>query len=233
MRVILPLLAVTTVLGLSAGARADDGTLAPAKEGDATAAPAKEGDATVSAGAKVDDAPPRTFHKGQLGISARLAVGARGIVTYENTVYCGKTDSAAEHGFATVCTGRTPLALDLEAAYGIANSIELTLEMKLGLERDFGRAPGMDGPRPFSLAPGARFFFSEAKHSKLFVQPSVLIDLANYDRGNDIGVRGIEGLWIDLHRSYGIYFFIAENLEFSRWLSASFEGGFGFQGRYP
>lgn len=191
--------------------------------------------ATVSGRAWADDGaePPKTFHKGQLGISTRFAVGARGIVTYENTVYCGKTDSAAEHGFATVCTGRSPLALDLEAAYGVAKSVELTLELKLGVERDFGTAPGMEGPRPFSLAPGARFFFSEAKRTKLFVQPSLLIDLANYDRGNDFGVRGIEGLWIDLHRTYGIYFFVAENLEFSRWLSASFEGGFGFQGRYP
>lgn len=189
--------------------------------------------ATISAYADDSAEPPKTFHKGQVGISTRLAVGARGIVTYENTVYCGKSDAGAEHGFATVCTGRTPLALDLEAAYGVAKSVELTLEMRLGVERDFGTAPGMQGPRPFSLAPGARFFFSEAKRTKLFVQPSLLIDLANYERGNDFGVRGIEGLWIDLHRTYGIYFFVAENLEFSRWLSASFEGGFGFQGRYP
>ena len=58
--------------------------------------------ATASAPAWADDgsAPPRTFHKGQLGISARLGLGARGIVTYENTVYCGKTDPAAAHGFA-------------------------------------------------------------------------------------------------------------------------------------
>ena len=85
------------------------------------------------------------------------------------------------------------------------------------------------------LAPGARFFFSEAKHTKLFVQPAVVFDFAGYDQrsGNDFGIRGIEGFWIDLHRSYGFYFWIAETLEFSRWLSATFEGGIGFQGRYP
>ena len=191
----------------------------------------------VSTPAWADDnaVSPVTFHKGQFGGSARFALGGRGIATYENTVYCGKTDPMAEHGFASVCTGRTPLALDLEAAYGVTGSIELTLELRLGLERDFGTAPGADGPRPFHVAPGARFFFSEAARSKLFVQPELVFDFAGYDSrpGNDFGVRGIEGYWIDLHKSYGLYFFVAETLEFSRWLSATFEGGVGFQGRYP
>ena len=180
-----------------------------------------------------DNAVPVTFHKGQVGISARIGLGARGIVTYDNTVYCGKADPQAAHGFASVCTGRTPLSLDLEGAYGVTKSIELVLEMRLGLERDFGTAPGTNGPRPFYLAPGARFFFSEAKHSKLFVQPELVFDLAGYDQGKDFGIRGIEGFWIDLHRTYGLYFFVGETLEFSRWMSASFEAGVGFQGRYP
>jgi hypothetical protein len=181
-----------------------------------------------------DDAvSPVTFHKGQFGGSARFAIGGRGIATYENTVYCGKTDPQAEHGFASVCTGRMPLSLDLEAAYGVTGTIELTVEMRLGLERDFGVDQNTPGPRPFYVAPGARFFFSEAARSKLFVQPELVFDFAGYSRGNDFGVRGIEGYWIDLHKSYGLYFFVAETLEFSRWLSASFEGGVGFQGRYP
>ena len=177
--------------------------------------------------------PPITFHKGQFGLSARFGLGARGIATYDNMIYCGKTDPQAEFGYASVCTGLAPLALDLEASYGVAKSIELTLEMRIGLTRDFGTSPSTDGPRAFHLAPGARFFFSEAKRTKLFVQPALLIDLANHQGGNDFGVRGIEGFWIDLHHSYGIYFYIAEQLAFSRWLSAAFEGGFGFQGRYP
>src|SRR5258706_2132533 len=82
---------------------------------------------------------PVTFHKGQLGLSARFGIGARGILTYKNTVYCGKLDPQAAHGFASVCTGRTPLALDVEASFGVAKSAELTLEMRFGLERDFGK----------------------------------------------------------------------------------------------
>lgn len=180
-----------------------------------------------------DTEPPVTFHKGQFGVSARLSLGVRGIATYENNVYCGKTDAEAEFGYASVCTGRTPLALDLEFSYGVKPTIELLLEMRLGIESEFGSTPSAGGPRAFWLSPGARFFFSEAARAKFFVQPQIVLDFTGHERGNDFGVRGIEGLWIDLHRSYGVYFYVGETLEFSRWLSATFEGGMGFQGRYP
>jgi hypothetical protein len=181
--------------------------------------------------ASADD--PISYHQGKFGASARLALGVRGIATYDNDVYCGKMDPEAEFGYASVCTGRTPMAFDLELGYGVKPTIELVLELRLGLEKDVGATPAGEGPRPFHIAPGARFFFSEAKGAKLFVQPHLVFDFADYAEGNDFGVRGIEGLWIDLHPKYGIYFFVAETLGFSRWLSAAFEGGVGFQGRYP
>jgi hypothetical protein len=178
-----------------------------------------------------DDAA--TFHKGKFGLSGRLSLGVRGIVTYDNNVYCGKTDPQGAFGYASACTGRTPMALDLEFSYGVKPTIELVLEMRLGLERDVGATPSDEGPRPFHLSPGARFFFSDTAKMKLFIQPQVVFDLADYASGNDFGLRGIEGLWIDLHRSYGLYVFVAETLGFARWMSGSFEGGVGFQGRYP
>lgn len=177
-----------------------------------------------------DEAEPAiTSHKGQFGLSARIGVGVRAIATYEKNVFCG--NDADDR----VCTGRNPMSLDLEASYGVAPSIEATLELRVGLESDFGATAGADGPRPLHLSPGARFFFNEAKRTKLFVQPALVFDFANYEQrdGNDFGVRGIEGFWIDLHPSYGLYFFIAETIEFSRWLSGGFEAGVGFQGRYP
>lgn len=189
----------------------------------------------VAGPAAADDSAPDAvaFHKGQFGVSARLALGVRGIATYENNVWCGTSDAEAEFGYATVCTGRTPLALDLEFSYGVKPTIELVLELRIGIESDVGATPSESGPRPFHLSPGARFFFSESRGAKLFVQPQLVLDFAGYASGNDFGVRGIEGLWIDLHRAYGIYFYVAETLGFSRWLSAAFEGGIGFQGRYP
>jgi hypothetical protein len=176
-----------------------------------------------------DTEPAITSHKGQFGLSARMGIGVRAIATYDKTVFCGaEVDDR-------VCTGRAPMSLDLEAAYGFADSIEATLELRIGIESDFGSTPGGDGPRPLSFSPGVRFFFSEAKRAKLFVQPGLVFDFADYAQrsGNDFGVRGIEGLWIDLHRSYGLYFYVGETIEFSRWLSGGFEVGAGFQGRYP
>jgi hypothetical protein len=184
--------------------------------------------------------PPPTFHKGQLGISARVALGLRGIATYDKKYYCGASDSAVSTGNAPVCTGRAPLALDLEVAYGIAQHVELLLEMRLGLEKDFGSSSTTnDGPHEVHLSPGARFFFSEAAHSKLFVTAQAVFDFTGYKdtagngRGGDVGVRSLEGYWIDFHRTYGMYFFVGEQATVSRWLEASLEVGVGIQGRYP
>lgn len=186
-----------------------------------------------------DTAPAVTFHKGQVGVSARMAIGERAIATYDNKYYCGELDATAKYGNAPVCTGRIPFALGLEASYGVSTTAELVVEMRLGLERDFGASANIDGPRPFFIAPGARFFFSEAKRAKLFVQPEVVFDFTGYkdaagmSRGTDFGVRGLEGLWVDLHRTYGMYVYVGETLEMARWVDAGFEVGAGFQGRYP
>src|SRR5881628_4067931 len=115
-----------------------DDKVAPAKADDATPAPTR-GDVTV---------PPATFHKGQIGISARLSVGAQAVATYDSKYYCGTVDTTAEHGFAPVCAGRSPVALGLEGSYGVARHVELVLELRFGLEKDFGGAPNLDGPRP-------------------------------------------------------------------------------------
>lgn len=177
-------------------------------------------------------------HQGQFGLSARFGLGVRGIATY-NSDYCGTTDTTAKNGNAPVCTGRSPVFLELEPSYGVAKSIELTLGVHLALEKDFGAAPGLDGPHPFRLEPGARFFFSEAGHSKLFVQPSLVLDFSGYDKagggsyGTDFGVGAKEGYWLDLHRAFGFYVFVGETVEFARWLDADLSFGIGIQGRYP
>lgn len=191
----------------------------------------------VAAPARADDPIP-AGHQGQVGLSLRLGLGVRGIATY-NSDYCGVLDNTAKNGNAPVCTGREPFALDLEPSYGVAKAIELVFGFHIGLERDFGPTAATDGPKAFRIEPGARFFFSESGHSKLFVQPSFVVDFTNYQKaggasyGTDVGVRALEGYWIDLHRSFGLYAFVGETAEFSRWLSANLDFGVGIQGRYP
>jgi hypothetical protein len=178
-------------------------------------------------------------HANQYQVSARLAFGMRGIATYDDD-YCGDTDSERPSGFAKVCTGRSPIAVDFEFGYGITRAIDLILELRIGIENDFGATPGDDdGPRPLHLAPGARFFFSESGRSKLFTTAQLVIDVAGYENasgeslGTDFGVRNMSGLWFDLGRSYGIYGYVGSTATFARWLRFELEGGIGIQGRYP
>jgi hypothetical protein len=160
---------------------------------------------------------------------------------YDRTVYCGDTDPATSTGNAAVCTGRAPLALDLELGYGVARRIDLVLELRLGLESDFGATSltAEDGPRMFHLSPGARFFFSDSAKTKLFTTAQAVFDFSGYEdlaggtRGTDVGLRNLSGLWFDLARAYGIYVYIGETITFSRWLKFEGEAGVGIQGRYP
>ncbi|HSN24791.1 MAG TPA: hypothetical protein VLT45_00855 [Kofleriaceae bacterium] len=225
---------ILIVCALAAPAFADN--VAPAKDDDAsTPAPATNAPPPKPDG----NALPAAYHKGQFGLSARLSMGAEAVATYDSKYYCGTVDATAANGNAPVCAGRSPFSLDLEAGYGVAKSIELTLEMRLGLEKEFGASPNLDGPRRFWIAPGARFFFSEAARTRLFVQPEVVFDFTGFkdaagnSRGNDFGFRGLQGIWLDVHKTYGMYAFVGETLEFVRWIDAGFEAGVGFQGRYP
>ena len=185
-----------------------------------------------------DDDPASYSHKRQVGLSLRSGIGVSATVPYKSTVYCGATDTTMS-GNAAVCTERAPFALDLELSYGVAATVELTLGFTFGLEHDFGAAPGMTGPIPVRLAPGARFYFSETDRSKLFVQPQIVFDFSGYrdaggaTRGTDVGLGALEGYMFDFNRHVGAYIFLGETIGFVRWLSGDFEAGLGIQARYP
>ena len=175
-----------------------------------------------------------------LEVSLRLALGLRAIVPYDKVDYCGATDSSTSTGNAPVCTGRAPFSLDLELGYGLKRRIDVFAELRLGIQGDFGptASSSEEGPRMLHISPGARFFFSDAKSTKLFTTAQAVFDFAGYkdpggaDRGNDFGIRNLNGLWLDLERAYGFYAFIGETLTFSRWLRFELEAGIGVQARY-
>lgn len=177
-------------------------------------------------------------HLGQFGLGLQLAVGMRAINTYQDTTYCG---TVGDNGNANqaYCLARTPMTFDFELTYGVRPALEALLEVRIGVERDFGTSPGSDGPHVHQFAPGARFFFAESGRAKFFSTAQVVFDTSSYqdasgsDRGFDLGVRNVNGFWIDMKRSYGFYVFFGEEAGFKRWLSASLEAGLGIQGRYP
>jgi hypothetical protein len=179
-------------------------------------------------------------HYGQLGVSLRGADGLRGIATYHSTDYCGTTSTDSDNGLSPLCVTRSPFALELEVAYGAGHHLDVLAEIKFGLEHDFGSAPSItDGPRPFLLAPGIRYYFSESHSSKLFTTAQAVFDFTGYQdvngtsRGTDFGVRNLNGVWFDVHPKFGFYIFAGETLTISRWLDFELEAGVGFQARYP
>jgi hypothetical protein len=185
--------------------------------------------------ASADEPGPAHLH--QVGLGLQLAVGMRAINPYQDT-YCGAVGDNGSSNQA-YCLARTPMTLDFELTFGVKATLEALLEVRVGVERDFGQVPTAQGPHVLQLAPGARFFFAESGRSKFFSTAQAVLDTTGYtnaggeDRGVDIGLRNINGFMFDFQRHYGAYLFFGEELGFKRWLSATLEAGIGFQGRYP
>ena len=201
--------------------------------------PAGEADKAALMVAPPPPPPPRQGVAGQFGISLRLGLGLRAITTYDKGVYCGTTDASTSSGYAPVCVGRSPFALDLEASYGLRARLEAFLELRLGIESDFGSSPlAMDGPHIVHLSPGLRLFFSEAKRTKLFSTLQLVLDFSGYKqadgiaRSSDFGVRNLNGLQFEIDRRYAVYGFVGETLTFVRWLGFELEAGVGFAAHY-
>src|SRR4051812_4855075 len=65
----------------------------------------------------VPEDPAQYSHKKQFGLSLRMGLGMRAIATYDETVFCGATDSTVSSGNAPVCSGRAPFELGFEISY--------------------------------------------------------------------------------------------------------------------
>lgn len=182
----------------------------------------------------------RKDHYKQFAFGLQIPIGMRLIKPWNADDYCGKRgeDGAIN---AAVCVARTPQTFDFELAYGVKRNLEVLLELRVGLERDFAAtATDTDGgPRLFHFAPGVKFYFSDAGVSKLFSTAQLAFDFTGYDdasgdgRGVDFMIRNVNGLQFDFHPSYGLYVFVGEELGFRRWLAFGIEAGIGIQGRYP
>ena len=226
--------ALLLVAAVTSAAAAD--TVAPAKD------PAPGSSPAPSSRPPPPAAPLGGYsHQGMFMASLRLGLGLRAIIPYEKTDFCGESDSSSGGGNAPVCSGRAPFAFDLELGYGVSRRIDLFAEVRLGVEADFAPTAlttSKDGPHPFHISPGARFFFSDAKSTKLFTTAQIVLDFTGYEdaagksRGTDVGLKNLSGIWLDLEEAYGFYAYIGETVTFSRWWMFELDVGIGVQARY-
>ncbi len=193
----------------------------------AAAAPARATDREASGGTTI------TYkHQGQFGIYTQLGVGYRAIFPYHTNDFCGEAGKSA-------CTGFTPGYIDVGISYGITNSIEALIDFRFGLGSDFKpETVFADAPHIFAVAPGFKFYVNEAGSVKWFSTVQLDIDRTDYSASGvsastDIGLKNVNGILVDLHRTFGIYGHVGETVGLVRWLSFELDFGIGMQVRFP
>jgi hypothetical protein len=215
-------------LGGARAASAQDAADDPEKPGEPGAAPEQDADE------EEEDEESAARHKNQLGLHLQGVLGYRAIVTYDEE-YCGDLKQDDGGGNSAACYGRSPFALDIGLAWGVLDTLEVLLEMRVGLERDIGAAPDMDGPRTFALAPGVKAYLGRIGEMAFFSTLQLPIDFTSFDQvdKNDFGIRNVNGLQLDLHRTFGVYVMFGEEVSWRRWLRFELEAGLGAQARFP
>jgi hypothetical protein len=171
-------------------------------------------------------------HKGQFGIYSQFGVGYRALFRYNNNDYCGESGKS-------VCTGTTPPWVELGISYAPSKSIELITDFRIGLTNDFRPdTVTSKAPRELVLAPGIKAFVDDSGSVKWFTTFQVALDFTDYSADNvaaslDVGLRNVNGVLIDLHRTFGFYVHVGETIGFVRWLRFEMDGGLGLQARFP
>jgi hypothetical protein len=175
---------------------------------------------------------PAFTHKGQVELHLQGVMGYRSILTYDEE-FCGDLKDNGEN--RSTCYGRSPFGFDVGLGYGVLSMLEVFLEMRLGVERDIGLSPNMDGPRMVALAPGVKAYLGRIGEMAFFSTLQFPIDFTSFDQvdKNDFGVRNVNGLQLDLHRTFGIYVMFGEEVSWRRWLRFEIEAGLGIQARFP
>jgi hypothetical protein len=169
-------------------------------------------------------------HGGQFKIYTQVGIGYRLIYRYDNNDYCGQAGQ-------TQCRDSTPPWIEFGLGYGITDSFEVLTDIRVGLGGDFKPEGSPDsGPKQFVIAPGVRIFIDDAGSIKFFTTFQLAIDRTDYEgvkTATDFGLRNVNGLLVDLHRTFGIYAHVGETVGFARWLRFEVDGGLGMMVRLP
>jgi hypothetical protein len=191
----------------------------------------------VAAPAAAQESAPEPSHVHQIGVSVALGTGYRVLFPY-NEEYCGQPGKS-------VCTGRSPFFFDVGLSYGVSTKVELLASVKLGVEEDFEGPSGNAGPTPLQLAAGARIYVDTDGQLKFFSTLEGVVELTDYSATTqggggvsvgdaaDWGVRNVNGILFDFHRTFGVYAHFGETATFANWLRFELHGGLGVQARFP
>ncbi len=173
--------------------------------------------------------PQRLDHRHQTGLSLMPGIGFEIRVPYQDNKDCGDPDRAAKR----VCTGGTPLFLDLQLAFGISSRIDLMADLRFGLDTPAEVKVG----KQFAFAPGVRVWLDQDSNLKFYTTGQFVYDSTTQNQINvsdqDYGVRNANGLMYDVIRNVGFFFQFGETIGFKRWFRISLDAGLGVQVRFP
>jgi hypothetical protein len=174
-------------------------------------------------------------HGGQLKLYSQLGASYRIIFRYNADDYCGEAAKS-------FCRTFPPAWVELGAGFGVTNSFEILADVRLGLGEDFvpdtSTGGGRSGPRALVVAPGVRIFIDDTGSLKFFTTFQLAIDLTDFSTSavstsTDLGLRNVNGLLVDLHRTIGIYAHVGTTFGFIRWFRFEIDGGIGLMVRLP
>jgi hypothetical protein len=192
-----------------------------------TAGVARADDLEAAGGTKIS-----YNHKNQIGVYAQFGIGYGLFARYHMTDYCGQQDKA-------LCTNLNPPFAEVGVSFGISRRIELITDFRFGLSGYFvPEGSTAKEPAAFVIAPGLKFYLDDNGSLKWFTTIQLAIDKTDFSASGpqdatDFGIRNVNGLLIDLHRTFGIYFYMGDTMEFVRWWSFELDGGIGLQARFP
>jgi hypothetical protein len=170
---------------------------------------------------------PSLSHDLQFGLAVMPGGGYRIVIPYKDTVDCGD----ANNNMARVCTNRSPFFIDLQPSFGISESWDFLVDVRLGIENNVFQH------HEIYLMPGFRYWLETQSHVKFYVTIQGAYDMTKQNvstvSGYDLALRNSNGLMVEIMRNFGAYFQFGETIGFVRWLSFGVDAGIGVQARVP
>ena len=200
----------------------------PATTDKATDKPADVAPAAAGPEVSPPQMVPSLSHDLQFGLAVLFGDGYRIIFPYTSQpVDCGDAHAMG----ARVCTNRAPSFIDLQPSFGISQSWDILVDLRLGIEKDFNTH------RQVFVMPGFRYWLDTQSHVKFFTTIQFAYDASKQNTSartsSDIGIRNSNGLMVEIMRNFGVYAQFGETMGFVRWFSLSVDAGIGVQARVP